>query len=202
MRCNRNLASLLPLVLCTAFSACGPSRYYFRPAEKLRAESLDGFPAAEYEVSVGAERWGEVRIWSEGAELRSHGGPERTVVIVGFEIENNSEAPLQLDLTETRLRVIRAGESEVVDCQADPLPAEVRAGPHTVHGTRLEFWLPENVRPVDLKAFRVRWVVRGPGQQRYQQHTAFLRAQPVYARYYGYHPWRFGYGFWFGPDCW
>ena len=209
MRRNQTLASLLPLVLYITFSACGTSRYYFRPVEKAMAESLRGFPAAEYEVSMGPERWGEVRIWSEGAELRKQNGPEqdgieRGVVIIGFEIENNSGVPLELDVAETRLRVNRAGASEAVDCNADKPSADVRAAPHEVHRTRLDFSLPKGVQPKDVESFRVRWVVSGPGQKRYEQHTAFVRLESTYAPYHWHHPWRYGYGygFWFGPYCW
>lgn len=201
------LSSLLVLVPCAAFSGCGPSRYYFRPAEKAVAESLGGFPAAEYEVSIGGQRFGEARIWSEGVERQERDGVARGVIKIGFEIENTSEAPLDLDVAETRLRVIRKDAKAAVDCRPGPSVSEVRAAPHEVHSSHLDFALPEGMRPRDVRAFRVRWVIRASekNEQQYEQYTAFVRLEPIYASYYWYSPWYYGYpysyypygGFWF-----
>jgi len=209
--------SLAALALCVACSGCGPGRFYFRPTEKVVAESLRGFPAAEYEITLGTRRCGEVRIWSAGAEWRGEGNARRGIVILGFEIENNSDEPLTLAVAETSLRVIRPAPREGEDSRPEPPATDLDAAPHQVRSTHLEFPLPEGVRPRDLEAFRVRWVLRGTEGQPFEQHTAFVRLEPVYPPYwyyYPYYPWPYwygygygygypcGYGPWFGPYRW
>jgi hypothetical protein len=199
---NLTPMSLVALVLCVALGGCAPGRYYFRPTEKVVAESLGGFPAAEYEISLGGKRAGEARIWSAGTEWRGEGSAKRAIVLIGFEVESNSDLSLALTGTETTLRVIRPAAKEAADLTPEPPVPELGTAPHQVQHTLLAFPLPEGVRPQDLEAFRVHWVVHGPEEQAFQQHTAFVRLEPVYPPYwyypYPYYGWPYWYGYGYG----
>jgi hypothetical protein len=155
----------------------------FTPAERATAISPEGYAAADYEMTAEGERLGDAIVWSDGA-YRSKGYGDRTVVHVGFKIENEGEEPIELDTSaveiraETDDRVIRKQEPDVVEGSRTISPG----GEGTVH---LYFVMPSDVSPQDLDSFRVNWSADAGGLV-YHQRTPFLEQRENYA--YGYAP--------------
>src|SRR6185369_3936734 len=90
---------------------------YFAPREYMGAAGPDGSPAALYQVpaAAGVLPSGEVRVWSRGAGARFTDDNREVVELhVGFEVENNSEQPLQLDVDTV------AVEAMTIDGVAQP----------------------------------------------------------------------------------
>ena len=69
-----------------------------------------------------------------------------------------------------------------------------------------QFFLPDGISPTDLRAFIVRWTVRGPDDWSYERHSRFIYERRNYYRnyfygYYGpYYPWGNAW-VWGGPWC-
>jgi hypothetical protein len=192
---------LLPL-LGLGLLSCSASRQYFRPAERARAESMSGRAAAEYDLGVEGTRWGEARIWSDGARSTRADGERRSSLHVGFEVENALDTPLSLDLSETRLEGVMVDGRRLESVSpAQPWP-EAEAAPHQVMHIDLVFELPDVDSVRDIGPFRVRWVLLGPDGWRYEQHTGFLVDYPARTHYHEYYwgppPWGWTWGWGWG----
>lgn len=186
-----------PILLLLLLAGCASSYRAFQPAEKEITETAGGRLAAIYELRT-SKRWGEVRIWSNGAETRE--ADERTVIHVGIETRNACETPLELDLAQTRLEAIDAGTHAVGNLLASHTAGEPRTLAHTVGTFDFEFELPQGVTPSSLRSFRLHWWMHGPEETVYEQYTSFVPVR-VYRRpmFYG-DPWLFdvNYGFRWG----
>lgn len=189
----KRAGSIALLLLC---AGCATSHRAFEPSAKEVAETGTGGLAAVYELRTES-RWGEVRVWSDGAELREVDGVERTFVHVGFETRNTCEARLELDLAHTRLEAIDAGPHAVDDLAASGGDGDPGTPPHQVGTFDMEFELPEGVRPTAVRGFRVHWWIHGPDGQLYEQFTSFVPLRTRWHPTYYYDPWLFGfqYGF-------
>ncbi|HLU40533.1 MAG TPA: hypothetical protein VK081_14205, partial [Planctomycetota bacterium] len=81
----------IPLVLALlCLAGCAATRRHFIPREGLNATSPRGWPAARYQLVIAGQSVGETKVWSEGAYRAEVGDDERTILHVGFEIENRS----------------------------------------------------------------------------------------------------------------
>ena len=198
---GHKLAQATGLLTLAALTACGASKQFFVPAERAVAQSPSGYPAAEYVLGADGIPWGEVRVWSTGAEVRRNALGSNTVISIGFEIENTTDETLELDIDLTRVESIEDGQETIPARGPDPVTIDTTADKHSVQLVDLEFSMPEGIDPDDMDAFRVRWLLRGPDRTTYEQHTSFLRIKRYYyPRYYGgYDPW---YGRWGWPYCW
>jgi hypothetical protein len=164
---------LLPLLFVHA--ACWGPRY-FSPREHQDGTSPSGHPAAVYALpaaTAGVAELGELRLWSAGTRARyDEAGEERIELHIGFELENNSDEPLQLDLAS-----IRCEELVVDDLLQPPLPHQL------VEGTGLALpgstvrvdclYLPPAEVPSDVDSFSIRFVVRAGDRVVLQQVTPF-----------------------------
>ena len=190
--------AVLLVVLLVALPACTVTHQHYRPAERAHAESRDGRPAAEYDLGVEQRRWGEVRVWSDGVHYQADGDEPGTRIHVGFELENALDAPLTLDLGETRLEGVEIhGVQFAALSPSGPHPESGAAG-HSVRFIDLVFLLPTLVPADEVGPFRVRWVLRGPDGWNYEQHTGFLADYPSPRPYWGPTYWHVGYGFGWG----
>ncbi|MFN3242098.1 MAG: hypothetical protein ACE37K_11345 [Planctomycetota bacterium] len=188
----------LPLLALTA--GCWQPRY-FAPRENLTGTSPEGRGAAVYQVErdEDARTRGEVRIWSDGAQARFTDDDQEVVDLhVAFEVENNGEVPLELDVDS-----IRVEELFVDGYLKDPLlPQAVAGRPRAEPGTTTRVDLvfrPPTTYPSDVDSFDVRFAVRD-GVGAVGQVTPFAPAQQLRGRYrdrYWNDPF-WGGGFW-GP---
>ena len=216
----RGLLWWLPLLACTA--GCWQARY-FTPRENQNGTGPDGEPAAVYQVQTGADpaTQGEVRIWSEGARAFFTDDDREVVELhIGFEVENNGAAALELDAD-----ALRCEELMIDGLLQDPLqPYQVIGDGTTPPGTtsRIDvlFWPPTTV-PRSIEGFSVRFAVRAGEGRRVAQGAPFaptprrVRGQWAYDPWWG-DPWwgpyggaywggyGWGYGRWgvWGPGFW
>lgn len=156
----RSLPLLLLLLLPSA--ACW-SPQSFAPRERMDAEGPGGVPAALYPIPAAradAPSTAEVRVWSHGAQARfTADDREITELHIGFELENNGGAPLQLDLGAVTC------EELMLDGLLQPVLQPVRM---EGNGTALPgqtarvdvLFEPATTHPRDITTFRIRFVVR------------------------------------------
>lgn len=169
-----------PIIAVAAFlAACGGAREQFTPAERATAQTYDGYPAAEYAISTRAGELGDAKVFTRGAFRAEVDGRERTVVHVGFQVENNARYPVRL--APERLVIDSATINEYVLQNVQPTriegPAAVRPG--EIREFDVYFALPEGVDPQNVDAFRVQWSLTANGMS-YSQHTPFLEYEETY----------------------
>jgi hypothetical protein len=140
-----------------------------RPTERATGVGADEYPEAEYELRHTAE----VRVWSRGAYVAKVDGRDRTVVHVGFEVENPTTAPLYLIGQAIAVTAVRAGERTVREPPLASLEGDLRVPPGEKHDFDFTFALPVGVDPQDVDAFDVRWAVTGEGI-RHREITGFV----------------------------
>lgn len=190
------------VLLLLPFAACWGPRY-FVPRERVAAMAPDGSPAAMYVLPAepGGPSSGEVRAWSRGAEaLFDQQDREVVHLHVGFEIENNGQQPLQLDLG-----AIVCEDLQVAGAMVAPLPPLLIVGDGTApagHTARVDvtFEVATN-QPGSIDGFAVRFVVREGDRVVLQQVTPFWPWYPVGCcdPYHDRWAWGWGVGFaWHG----
>lgn len=113
------------------------------------------------------------------------------MVRVGFEIENRFTSPLVLDLDRTSLVDVDTGGDGDGEFAPTTVDGETAVEPDAVALVELTFELPPGTEPADVRAFAVRWVLRGAASV--DEYTAFRRDLRRFRRPYGY-----GYGFYTG----
>jgi hypothetical protein len=164
----------LSLFVGLVLAGCG-STQQFTPADRVTSLSPAGYPAAEYDVDSTLGEFSDAKVWSRGAYSQEIAGEKRTVVHVGFEIENHMNQPIQFDAHGVRLESLATDNKEA--------PGEIAPGWVQGDSTlgaqdskRLDvyFVLPTNVSPSDVDGFRVRWALNGAFQH-YAQRTPFLK---------------------------
>jgi hypothetical protein len=181
-------------VVAVVFAAAAGCAYHqpFRPAERATGLSPRGYAAADYEIRDATGALGEVQVWSEGASSEDEG----IVVHVGFWLENNSSAPLRLDVD--KLSVYVDSERDVVRGAEADVQGVTAVAPHSEQQVSLFFPLSGDWSPRDVTAFRVSWTLRA-GEETYSQTTPFLQGEsrrdyyysPYYDPYYHHYPWVF-----------
>jgi hypothetical protein len=170
----RLVRSSLTLFAGLVLASCAGSQQ-FTPGDRVTSLSPGGYPAAEYDVDSTLGEFSDAKVWSRGAYKQEILGEKRTVVHVGFEIENHMNQPIQFDAHGVRL------DSLATDDKAAPgelAPGWVQGNPTlgAQESQRLDvyFVLPTNLTPGDVDGFRVRWALNG-ALQHYSQKTPFLK---------------------------
>ncbi len=190
------IAAFALLLLCTA--CWSPS--YFAPREHADATAPGGMPAANYAVPTGASDappTAELRVWSNGAKARFTDDNREVVELhVGFELENNSAIPLQLDLGAI------AVEELVLDgvLQKPLVPLHIAGDGLSLPKTTARvdaIFEPGTTYPRHIDAFAVRFRVTGDGREMLHQVTPFGPHVRSYDRYHD-SGWGWGWGFGFG----
>lgn len=185
-------AILLALTTASLLSG-GCARESFMPAEKISGVSPQGYSAAEYDLSTKQGDFGEVRVWSAGAKEVSYQGRERTVLHIGFEVENISDAPLRMPAEGVRLDSVGLDDSVLEGIAVSRLDGPTAIAPNESARIDATFLLPEGIEPDDLDNFRLRWEIRQNGTV-YAEWTPFVEQaypydryaySPVYDPYYG-----------------
>jgi hypothetical protein len=173
----------IPVAL--ALIACGARQEKFEPGERATARSPEGYTAAEYEISGRNGELGEARVWSRGARIMDVDGARRTVVHVGFALENTSDEPIELDLDQLALDSARLDHAVVRDIHAARVDGNATIQPGQMGEINAYFPLPRDVSPQQVDAFRVKWRV-GDSEITYNQQTPFVESpdERVYAYYY------------------
>lgn len=196
--------SIVSSAACAALSAaCAAQPEYFRPTERAEGETAEGFAEAIYDITVPPEATpgtsarlsprllGETKVWSRGAYRAHTGGQERTIIEIGFEVENHSDAAMTLDALRLESVQTRRGiYSELGPVETTGTQTIL---PRTVGQARVHFVLPPAISPRDVDAFRVGWSLRTNGEL-YSQFTPFAQDEtryayvPTYGYFYPYYP--------------
>jgi hypothetical protein len=171
---------LLAAVVVVLVASCAPRRALFEPAEAATALSPEGYVAAHYTLFTDVGRLGEAKVWSQGAYPAEMAGEQRTVLHVGFEIENYSRVPIRLEPEDVYLDSATINRSHIRNIPVASAVGLRSVRPETVGHIDLYFVLPRNVQPANVNAFRVRWTIRNGGVT-YSQRTPFLEAPARYA---------------------
>ena len=191
------MARVLLFAVLLALPACWSPRA-FTPRERVDAVGPGGVPAALYPIAGAAAdqpSTAEVRVWSAGARARyADDDREITELHVGFEIENNGAAPLQLDLGAL------VCEDLMIDGLLQEPLAPVRmdgdgtAGPGKTARVDVLFE-PATTHPRDIETFRVRFVVRDGAREALRQVVPFGPwVRPLDGDPYWQASWGWGWG--------
>lgn len=195
----------LALIAVLLLGGCAVNRQYFRPTERQRGETVNGYPEALYTLVGPRGQFGEAKVWSRGAYRGPNG---ETIIDVTLEIHDTSGEPIDVRASELRLQAVRVRETTL-----RPLSPRERTDAVVAPGANKElvyhFELPREIAPGDVNALLFRWSVHNAGQS-YSQRTPFVahyRRSPygyAYPYYYcdPYDPLCFNlYGYYspFGP---
>ncbi|MDD9938753.1 MAG: hypothetical protein OXT09_34405 [Myxococcales bacterium] len=173
-------ASLLlsPIALLVLLAGCAAHPQYFTPGEKVRGTRADGHREALYQLEGKSGRFGEARVWSRGSVVTLLEGGERTVIHVGFDLNNTSGTTLELRDADVRLEVAHTDAGPITDVA--PHDARTITVPAQSLGAgRAIFLMPDGILPGDVRSFRVMWTVHS-GEQRYQGSTPFIERRDRY----------------------
>ena len=174
---------LLSLSLLTVVG-CAHNRQYFRPTERVKGQTLQGYPEAFYEL-VGAQgRFGEAKVWSVGAYKR--GG--KSVVEVTLDVHNTSGQPVEISARDLVLDPVRTRGGNLNKLAAAETGV-FKVKPEARASVRVHFLLPNGLSPGEVRSFGFNWRVRNVDQS-YAQATPFREeiaySPPLYRDMY-YH---------------
>lgn len=181
------MSRTIVITIAALCCACGATRERFEPAERATATTTEGYTAAEYEIQGRGGPLGDAKLWSRGAFVADVRGQERTVVHVGFEIENNSNESLELVSDELYLDSATLDESVVRDIPPLQLRGSTDVPPGATRRVDAFFRLPAGIQPQDADAFRIHWKIQD-GTVSYAQRTPFLETPDRQLPYYYYTP--------------
>jgi hypothetical protein len=185
-------------VLMFGFASCSASREFFVPRENLRAQSPRGWPAAQYSLQLGGKDAGEAKVWSEGAAQVDHGDAKRTVLHIGFEIENRSATPMVFDVDRCRVNDVQTSSADGLVLTPFEESGQLTIEPGLVGLLDFEFLLPRDTRPRDIESFRLVWVVSSDGETIVKSTPFRVDDTRHYRRSY-YDPWwGVGFGYHYG----
>jgi hypothetical protein len=160
-------------ILLLLLAACWSPRQ-FAPRERIDATGPGGRPAASYAfLPVDGTPTAELRVWSQGAEAKFTADDREVVELhVGFELENNGQAPLQLDLGS-----IVCEELSLAGVLQPPLvPVRLQGDGSALPGATVRVdavFEPGTTYPRKIDSFTVRFQVLGDGGIVLRQQTPF-----------------------------
>jgi len=145
----------------------------FEPVASATPEAVKGVSSASYDLATPKEQLGDVKVWSEGATLQGNFG---TQIRVGFRVTNRSDRPMQLDTSSVRLVSVdtKQGDFAIVQpvvASESPIIVAPKGG---IVQSHLSFFLPQDVHPSDVRAFRVLWTARAATGEEFTHRTPFL----------------------------
>lgn len=168
------------LSLFLVASGCAYNRQYFRPTERVRGQTMQGYHESFYELIGPNGRFGEAKIWSAGAYRKG----DDSVIEVTLELHNTSAKPIEVSAQDLRLDPVRGSNGVLRDVP----PGETgtfRVGPEARASVRVHFILPRDWLPGHVRGFGFAWKVRNVDQS-YAQVTPFREEVYYYAPPPGY----------------
>lgn len=191
---------ILAFAIAVAATSCATTNTVkpFEPTERVHGRNIQGYREAFYDLDAAGTKFGEAKVWSTGAFGISTPGGQRTIVRVGFTLDNTTKEPMQLNLGALRVESYQAKSPERAD-----IPATLVSGdpivPAGSSGTALvRFVLPRGVTVHAVNAFRIKWSVKAQGRD-FTEYTPFVQRPqqyayvPVSGYYNPYYPWDYPY---------
>jgi hypothetical protein len=174
---------VLWFAMFVVLGGCAQNRQYFRPTERVRGQTLQGYHEAFYELLGPSGRFCEAKVWSIGAYRRG----DDSVLEVSLEVHNTSAQPIEISAKDLRLWRVRT--SSQVFKELPPAETGVfRIKSEAQAGVKVHFILPAGVSPGEVTSFGFAWKVRN-AEQSYALATPF-REEAAY-----YPPSVCGYGY-------
>lgn len=174
----------LGLLLLSVASGCAYNRQYFRPTERVRGQTMQGYPESIYDLVGAKGRFGEAKIWSVGSYRKG----DDSVIEVTLELHNTSGKPIEIASTDLMLDPVTGSKGELHKVPAAET-GTFSIGPESRATVRVHFVLPNGWKPGHVRSFGFVWKVKGE-EQSYAQATPFREQDPYYgpspAYYYGY----------------
>ena len=188
---NRVVVTLLALA-----PLCGCAEPEFRPLQSKPSTPLE-MAAASYNLHLGGQDLGDVKVWSSGTPARPvAGADEKRQLSVELQVRNDTRSNMWVDLDATTFEVYTEDGNRL---QVSG-PLEVR-GTATVPARstrRLEliYPLPEPVKLRRVEGYELSWALEtGEEERRLTYSTAFRRADQRYYPYtYPYYYYGPGWG--------
>lgn len=162
------------LMVALAFGGCAADRQYFRPTERIRGQTVEGYHEAFYDLAGATGRFGEAKVWSRGG----YRSGDDSVIEVGLTLHNTSGQEVQLSAKDLELDPVHVSGQSLRHVK----PAETglfRVAAEKQADVKVHFLLPQSVHPGSVTSFRFLWKVRNGGQS-YVQTTAFLEEAAYY----------------------
>ena len=156
-------------------AGCGARQEQFTPAERMTAMSPEGFTAAEYDLGTKEKNLGEAKVWSNGAYRKKVRGEKRTVVHVGFYIENHTDQPMTLPMDQLFLDSATLDRNVIENVPPASMEGMTTIEPHGRQRIDAYFALPRGVAPKEVDAFQVQWKLVTDDLV-YSQETPFLES--------------------------
>lgn len=193
----KNHASLTLLSSCALLgaAACAASHENFRPTENVYGETPEGYADATYELIAGrGQRVGQAKTFSKGAVRQN----DQTVLHVDFELDATGTVALQLVQSALRLESVQTTDRTLTGLEPTRFSGQTEAAPGRASTAQADFVLPHEIKPTDVRAFRVEWTV-AVGPTLYTEFTPFVVDEiqdvyvPVYGYYYPFYPYEYPY---------
>jgi hypothetical protein len=180
---RRNTVRLLAstLAVCTGLIGlgCGSGTQNFTPSDRTTSRSPSGYVASDYDVDSNLGEFSDAKVWSRGAFTTKVAGVKRTVVHVGFELENHLNQPIAFDARGVRLDQVNAGKKGMFEVAPGWIQGQPTLAAQQARRLDVFFVLPPGIAPNDVNGFRVNWALNG-GFQHYAQRTPFLKERESY----------------------
>jgi hypothetical protein len=185
-------------------AACVAETATFRPADAgggRRGRSA----ATRFDIDVGGEDLGAIKIWSEGA-YADPDNPAEVVIVVRLRIQNQSAAVMRLDLERSDVEVVTDDRKLHLIEAPVSTTGTITVEPGQIGRVGLRYPIPKGLSPEELGGFDFNFTIdtaRGVfletasfGRQRAGVHAAYF--WPIWDPWwwgYPYAPWGWGLGF-------
>jgi hypothetical protein len=192
----RTFASSLLILIGSLLGTGCATPQAFVPLAEVRTAAPDGVHgAADYQLDRPSQR-GHVQVWSRGAYRDDSEGPARTIVHIGFSLQNEGTTPLRLNEQRLFLEDIGSSEGGIQQLAPSRVEGNVAIAPSATGNVDAYFTLPRRIWPGDIFGYRVAWALAGEEQARVE-HTTFestrFRSRVYFAYDYPYYPWGWYY---------
>lgn len=109
----------------------------------------------------------------------------RTVLEIGFEVDNDSNVAARIDPGTLALESVETPSTTYRDLVPSRVTGSLVAPPRGSTRATAYFPMPRSTSPEQVKSFRVRWTIAA-GTARYARMTPFVQNRPRYAYYVPY----------------
>ena len=165
---------IVGLAVAIVLGGCAHNRQYFRPTERVRGQTVQGYHEAFYEL-VGAQgRFGEAKVWSLGAYRRAG----ESVVEVTLDVHNTSAQPIEVSAKDLMLDPVRT-RSRTLRQLAPAETGVFKVQPEQRASVVAHFLLPDGILPGEVMSFGFGWRVKNVAQT-YAQATPFREESAFY----------------------
>ncbi|HET6336634.1 MAG TPA: hypothetical protein VFG30_25600 [Polyangiales bacterium] len=164
----------LGLLLLMVASGCAYNRQYFRPTERVRGQTMQGYPESFYDLVGSKGRFGEAKVWTHGAYRKG----DKTVIEVALELHNTSGNPIEVSADDLRLDPVRGSKGELKQVRAAET-GTFGVGPESRASLHVHFILPDGWLPGHVRNFGFAWKLKN-AEQSYAQVTPFREEEPYY----------------------